>query len=127
GITPPEASVFRLTGCPDKAGPLQNGQSERVNSEAFRFGYQLRSGSADELLADAVAAEDAGFDVLHTFDHVGDLWPPLAPLMAVAGVTDRVRVCPLVVNNDFHHPVNLGREIAALNLTGGRMELGLGA
>lgn len=100
----------------------------RVSSEAFRFGYQLGSGSADEVLAQAVAAEAAGFDVIHTFDHVGDLWPPLAPLMAVAGVTHRIRLCPLVVNNDFHHPVDLGREIAALDhLTGGRMELGLGA
>jgi probable F420-dependent oxidoreductase len=100
----------------------------RVSSETFRFGYQLGSGSADELLAKAMAAEAVGFDVIHTFDHVGDLWPPLAPLMAVAGVTDRIRLCPLVVNNDFHHPVDLGREIAALDhLTGGRMELGLGA
>ena len=99
-----------------------------MSGEAFRFGYQLGSGSADELLAEAVAAEAAGFDVLHTFDHVGDLWPPLVPLMAVANVTDGVRLCPLVVNNDFHHPVDLAREVAALDhLTGGRMELGLGA
>jgi probable F420-dependent oxidoreductase len=99
-----------------------------VSGQAFRFGYQLGSGDADGLLAKAVAAEVAGFDVIHTFDHVGEHWPPLAPLMAVATVTKRIRLCPLVVNNDFRHPVHLAREVAALDhLTGGRMELGLGA
>jgi alkanesulfonate monooxygenase SsuD/methylene tetrahydromethanopterin reductase-like flavin-dependent oxidoreductase (luciferase family) len=94
----------------------------------FRFGYQFGSGSASELRAGAVAAEAAGFDVFHTSDHVGESWPPLAPLMAVAAVTTRMRLCPLVVNNDLRHPVQLAREVAALDhLTGGRMELGLGA
>jgi probable F420-dependent oxidoreductase len=99
-----------------------------VNSDAFRFGFQLASGSPDQVLSDARAAEAAGFDVVHTFDHVGDVWPPLAPLAAIASVTDRIRLCPLVVNNDFQHPVQLAREFAALDhFTGGRMELGLGA
>jgi probable F420-dependent oxidoreductase len=99
-----------------------------VSGETFRFGYQLDSGNADHVLANARAAEDAGFDVVHTFDHVGELWPPLAPLAAIASVTERIRLCPLVINNDFRHPVQLAREIAALDhFTGGRMELGLGA
>jgi probable F420-dependent oxidoreductase len=99
-----------------------------VRGEAFRFGYQLGSGDVDQLLADARAAEAAGFDVIHTFDHVGEWWPPLAPLAAIASVTDRIRLCPLVINNDFHHPVHLAREISALDhFTGGRMELGVGA
>jgi len=99
-----------------------------VGEQTFRFGYQLRSRTAEEMLASAVAAEAAYFDVIHTFDHIGDEWPPLAPLMAAAAVTERMRLCPLVVNNDFGHPVHLAREVAALDqLTGGRMELGLGA
>ena len=76
-----------------------------MSDHAFRFGYQLRSRDADELLADAVAAEAAGFDVIHTFDHVDAHWPPLAPLAAIAGSTTRIRLCPLVINNDFRHPV----------------------
>ncbi len=95
---------------------------------AFRFGYQVGSCDADELCANAVAAEVAGFDVIHTWDHVGDEWSPLAPLVAIASVTERIRLCPLVVNNDFHHPVHLAREVAAIDhLTGGRVELGIGA
>lgn len=94
----------------------------------MRFGYQVRSCAADELLASAVAAEAAGFDVIHTADHVDGGWPPLVPLMAIAAVTERMRLCPLVLNNDFRHPAQLAREIAALDhLTGGRVELGLGA
>jgi probable F420-dependent oxidoreductase len=95
---------------------------------AFRFGYQVGSCDADALRANAEAAEAAGFDVIHTWDHVGDGWSPLVPIMAIASVTERIRLCPLVVNNDFHHPVHLAREIAAIDhLSGGRVELGIGA
>jgi probable F420-dependent oxidoreductase len=94
----------------------------------FRFGYQVGSCDGDELRANAVAAEAIGFDVIHTWDHVGDGWSPLAPLMAIASVTERMRLCPLVVNNDFHHPVHLAREVAAIDhLSNGRVELGIGA
>ena len=96
--------------------------------QPFRFGFQLRDGSAEELVAQAQAAEAAGFDVVHSWDHVVDGWAPLAPLLAVALATERVRVCPLVLNNDFHHPVHLARELAAIDhLSGGRLEVGIGA
>ena len=46
----------------------------------------------------------------------------------MAEVTNRIRVGSLVLNNDFHHPVHLAREVAAIDqLSGGRVELGLGA
>jgi probable F420-dependent oxidoreductase len=48
--------------------------------------------------------------------------------MAIADATHRIRVCPLVLNNDFHHPVQLAQELASIDhLTGGRLEVGLGA
>jgi probable F420-dependent oxidoreductase len=95
----------------------------------FRFGLQVRGdNSADDLRSTAIAAEDAGFDVLSTFDHVGPHWSALTPLMAMAAATERIRVCPLVLNNDFWHPVHLAREVAAIDhVTGGRFELGIGA
>jgi probable F420-dependent oxidoreductase len=94
----------------------------------FRFGYQYRGGSADELRQQARDAEAAGFDVVSSWDHVGDSWSPLLPLLSIAEATERIRVCPLVLNNDFHHPVHLAAEIATLDhLTGGRVELGIGA
>ncbi len=94
----------------------------------FRFGYQYRSGTADELRERAQAAEAASFDIVSSWDHVGDSWSPLLPLLAMAEATARIRVCPMVINNDFHHPVQLATEIASLDhLTGGRVELGIGA
>jgi probable F420-dependent oxidoreductase len=94
----------------------------------FRFGYQYRSGTADELRERAQAAEAAGFDIVSSWDHVGDSWSPLLPLLTMAEATERIRVCPMVINNDFHHPVHLATEIANLDhLTGGRVELGIGA
>lgn len=94
----------------------------------FRFGLQIGRVSAEELRDLARAAEDAGFDVMHTWDHVVDGWAPLAPLLAIADSTRRLRICPLVLNNDFHHPVHLARELASIDhLSNGRLEVGLGA
>jgi len=84
--------------------------------------------SADELRSQARGAEEAGFDVLHSWDHIVDGWSPLVPLMAVADCTTRLRVCLLVLNNDFRHPVHLAQELASMDhLSGGRVEVGLGA
>src|SRR5207244_41342 len=94
----------------------------------FRFGFQLGKSRSDELRRVARAAEAAGLDVIHTWDHVVDGWAPLAPLTAIAGWTTRLRICPLVLNNDFHHPVHLARELASIDhLSEGRLEVGLGA
>ena len=94
----------------------------------FRFGYQLGDEPVEEVIAGARAAEAAGFDVLHTSDHIGGKWAPLTTLTAIGAATNRVRLCPLVVNNDFWNPVLLAREVVALDhLTDGRVELGLGA
>lgn len=94
----------------------------------FRFGLQVMGGSTDDLRRTATAAEALGFDVLSTFDHLGPYWAPLAPLLAAALWTDHLRVCPLVLCNDFHHPALLARELAAMDLlSGGRVEVGLGA
>jgi probable F420-dependent oxidoreductase len=94
----------------------------------FRFGLQVRPASAEELRKIALDAEAAGFDVLSTADHVSEGWAPLIPLLAATDCTTQLRVCPLVLNNDFHHPVHLARDLAALDqLSGGRLELGIGA
>jgi probable F420-dependent oxidoreductase len=99
-----------------------------IGLRPFRFGLQVRGASAADLRSQAEAAEAAGFDVISTADHVSEGWAPLPPLLAMADCTTRLRVCPLVLNNDFHHPVHLARELASLDqLTGGRVELGIGA
>ena len=53
---------------------------------------------------------------------------PLSTCAVLLEATERVRVGPLVLNNDLRHPVVLAREAAALaEFSGGRFELGLGA
>ncbi|MDQ1394255.1 MAG: hypothetical protein QOF30_3232 [Acidimicrobiaceae bacterium] len=94
----------------------------------FRFGYQLRAADPGELRRQAQSAEEAGFDVLCTFDHLGQNFSALAPLLAAAAWTARIRLCPLVLNNDFHHPALLAQELATMDqLSGGRLEVGIGA
>jgi len=101
---------------------------DRHSPSRFRFGYEMRTADAAGVRDEARRAEAAGFDLFHSWDHVVDGWAPLAPLLSAAEATTRLRVCPLVINNDFHHPVHLAREIASMDhLTDGRVELGIGA
>jgi alkanesulfonate monooxygenase SsuD/methylene tetrahydromethanopterin reductase-like flavin-dependent oxidoreductase (luciferase family) len=75
----------------------------------------------------AQRAEDLGYSTLLTADHLG-VASALAPLVAAAGVTRRLRFGTLVLNNDFHRPLRLAQEAATVDvLTGGRLELGLGS
>ena len=94
----------------------------------FRFGYQTRGGTAAELRDQARRAEAAGFDIIQSADHLSPGWSPTLPLLAMAEATTTLRVAPLVINNDFRHPALLAAEYANLDhLTGGRVELGIGA
>jgi 5,10-methylenetetrahydromethanopterin reductase len=73
----------------------------------------------------AQLAEDAGFDVVTTFN---DLWfqPALPALLEIAEVTARVRVGPSCLNPFTVHPVEIAGQIAALDAaSSGRAFLGL--
>jgi len=103
-----------------------------------RLGVQLpeveRDVRRDELAAMARAAEEVGFDSIWLGDHLlyrdpergpWDCWTGLAWL---AGVTERVRLGPLVACTAFHPPGVLARMAATVDeLSGGRLVLGLGA
>jgi probable F420-dependent oxidoreductase len=77
---------------------------------------------------DRVRRIDAqGHDVLLMPDHLG-MWPPFTALVAAAEASDRLRFGTLVLNNEFWNPVLLARDATAVDvLTGGRLELGMGA
>lgn len=98
-------------------------------SKPFRFGIQA-TGAADaagwrDL---AVRAEELGYDVLTMPDHFGDQFAPVPALAAAAAATSRLRIGTLVFANDYKHPVVLAKELATLDvLSGGRLEIGLGA
>jgi probable F420-dependent oxidoreductase len=100
----------------------------------FRFGIIAEHAqTADALLETARRAEAAGLSTLLLRDHLVEgpflhQLGPLTALAAVAAVTTRLRIGTLVLCNDLRHPPVLAKEAATLDvLSGGRLELGLGA
>jgi len=100
----------------------------------FRFGVMLESARDEYSLRDTVRrAESAGYATVLIRDHFAaePFGPQLAPLTALATIaaySTSLRLGTLVIDNDFRHPAVLAKEIATLDLlSGGRVELGLGA
>jgi probable F420-dependent oxidoreductase len=95
----------------------------------FRFGIQVHTApTGGEWAALARRIEDLGYGSLMIPDHFGDQLAPVPALAAAAAATTELRVGALVFDNDYRHPVVLAKEAATLDLlSGGRLELGLGA
>jgi len=95
----------------------------------FRFGVQASTAAdADSWIALARRVESLGYSTLTMPDHFGDQLAPVPALMAAAAVTTTLRVGALVWDNDYKHPVVLAKELATIDmLSGGRLEIGLGA
>jgi probable F420-dependent oxidoreductase len=95
----------------------------------FRFGVvaaQARSG--EEWAATARRAEELGFSTLLIPDTVGPTLSPLTALAYAAASTVRLRLGTYVLAADYRNPVLVARDTATLDLlSGGRVELGLGA
>lgn len=112
-----------------------------TTGEPLRIGIQLpeveRVVRWPELRAIAIAAEESGFDSLWVGDHLlyrNDGRPERGPhecwttLAAVAAITSRIEIGPLVACASFHPPAVLAKQAAAVHeFSGGRLMLGLGA
>jgi len=89
----------------------------------------------------AVRAEALGFDSVWVSDHFfatleryggdGTRYGSLEPLTTIAALsplTERIRLGTLVLSTAFRHPALLGKSATAIDrLSGGRLDLGLGA
>lgn len=100
----------------------------------FRFGVLCEEmGNREEWFMKVQRAEELGYATLLLRDHFmpgtfGDQLAPISALMTAAMVTNKLRVGSMVFDNDYRHPVVLGKEVATLDvLSGGRFEFGLGA
>ena len=107
----------------------------------MRIGIQLPEVERDvrwpEYVVLARAAEESGFDSIRIGDHLlyrGDgggeraPWEAWTLLSALAAVTERVRLGPLVACAGFHPPGLIAKMAATIDeVSGGRFVLGLGA
>jgi len=81
--------------------------------------------------------EDAGFDSIWLGDHLlyrnpdGSArgpWEAFSMLAAIAAVTERVELGPLVASTAFHSPVMMAKKAVTIDeISGGRFILGIGA
>jgi len=112
-----------------------------------RLGYQIPNFTLpgidpadvfDNVVAQAKAAEGAGFDRVMVMDHfyqLPGLGAPHEPmfecytiLSALAQHTSTVRLSSLVTGNTYRHPTLLAKTVTALDhVSGGRATLGIGA
>jgi len=101
----------------------------RARVQPFRFAvHSAHARDGEAWLAQARRAEELGYETLYVPDHLGGQLSPIAALAAAAAVTQRLRIGPYVFANDFRHPLVMAREAATIDiLSGGRLELGLGA
>ncbi|HEU4331600.1 MAG TPA: LLM class flavin-dependent oxidoreductase [Lapillicoccus sp.] len=112
-----------------------------MTSRPLRVGVQLpeveRRVDWPELITMARTAEDVGLDSVWLGDHLlYDLpggvtrgpWEVWTSLAALAAVTERVELGPLVASTGFHAPPMLAKMAATVDgISGGRLVLGMGA
>jgi len=94
----------------------------------FRFGFQAaRVNDPEQWQTLARGAEQAGYACFMVPDHLGRL-AAFPALMAAAAATRTIKLATYVLNQDWRPPAMLAQEAATVQLlTGGRLELGIGA
>jgi alkanesulfonate monooxygenase SsuD/methylene tetrahydromethanopterin reductase-like flavin-dependent oxidoreductase (luciferase family) len=100
----------------------------RIGVKVGQWGW-----SFEELVESWRLAEDLGFEILSSFDHVTAAprglaaWDAPSLLVAMAGQTRRARLAVDVINTSLRHPFLLAGQLAvAQAASAGRLEVGLG-
>jgi probable F420-dependent oxidoreductase len=100
-----------------------------VTLREFRFGLDVGDNfERDEFARLVRRADSAGFSVVTGPDHVGSRLAAVLPMLTVAAeLSPRLRISPMVLANDFRHPVVLAKDTATMDiLSEGRFELAIG-
>jgi alkanesulfonate monooxygenase SsuD/methylene tetrahydromethanopterin reductase-like flavin-dependent oxidoreductase (luciferase family) len=101
----------------------------------MRFGLISLPSNPTEVLEAATLSEQLGYDALYCADHLFAFFAPDMPFLdgwATLGAwvqrTTTIRLGPLVANLSWRNPVQMARTVIALDqLSGGRIDLGVGA
>jgi probable F420-dependent oxidoreductase len=102
--------------------------SDAAMTRPMRFGLIASANNASELVELGREADLAGYSTIALNDHFNSTVAPLLGLQAIATATSNVRLSTAVLNQDLRHPAVLAKELATLDvLSGGRLEVGLGA
>ena len=98
-------------------------------TKPFRFGVQLTTPAPGGDWAEmARRIEGLGYSTATMPDHFNDQLAPVPALQAILSATTTLRAGALVFDNDYKHPLVLAKELATMDvLSGGRVEIGLGA
>jgi alkanesulfonate monooxygenase SsuD/methylene tetrahydromethanopterin reductase-like flavin-dependent oxidoreductase (luciferase family) len=135
------ATYHRVTGSRRKASPGRRLRHNGRMARPLQVGVQLPEveyvARWDEQRRMAQTAEAIGLDSVWVGDHLlyrGDEFPDRGPweawttLAALAAVTRRVALGPLVAATSFHNPAMIAKKAATIEeISGGRLILGLGA
>jgi probable F420-dependent oxidoreductase len=100
-----------------------------MGNRPFRFGVHTSDAkTGDDWAGAARRYETLGFSTLLLRDHFDQQLAPIVAMTAAACATQTLRVGCLVFANDYRHPLVLAKELTTLDrLSGGRVEIGLGA
>jgi alkanesulfonate monooxygenase SsuD/methylene tetrahydromethanopterin reductase-like flavin-dependent oxidoreductase (luciferase family) len=115
--------------------------AEQSRNRPLKVGVQLpeieRVAPWCDLACMATTAEALGFDSIWVGDHLifrdedeapRGPWEAWTVMAAVAAITERVEIGPLVACTSFHNPAMIAKKAATLEeVSGGRLILGLGA
>jgi probable F420-dependent oxidoreductase len=111
---------------------LENRLIDRMQDSSlrqFRFGVHLNpTQDAQAFCQRARRAEELGYSTLTVADHFRKQFACLPAVLAAGLATTTLRVGPLVLGNDYKHPVVLAKELATIDqFTDGRLQVGIGA
>lgn len=95
----------------------------------FRFGVEMMGPfPAMTWPESARELEALGYATLFAPDHFDEGYGPITTMATAAAATTSLTVASAVLAADFRHPAVLARELASIDrLSGGRLEVGLGA
>jgi probable F420-dependent oxidoreductase len=110
--------------------PSPSSAVNRVRPFRFSAAMPRLGRSVSAWHADLRRVEDLGFSAVTISEHLTRGWvmEAVVAMTAAIAATTTLRVLSLVLANDFRHPALLHKALATLDvLSGGRLEVGLGA